>query len=209
MGSARGDGLDFFKAGLLANAEEAAAELASRKIRSVRDLGYRDGPRRSGRVRPKYWSWGGADEVPIQEKPNVASLPDLQQPEPWTSLGDLYSVLDDDTAVADTIFVALAGGRAHIERDVAERVIRSWWGDDDDDNIQNGKGRKQPPQRQRRRQFDRDAFYRSVRRGQLEFVASWAAFLSVSGVAGLGIIFPTNPIQLALVDALEVVLGKR
>jgi hypothetical protein len=193
--------VDFFKAGLLANKEEEAAQLASKKIRSLTNLGFskvtkNQKQRRSSSIRPKYWAWGGADERAIQDKPNYDPInnPDYC-PEPWVSLPDFYTLVGDDTAVADTIFVALAGGRAFVERDVAEQVLQQWYG-----NKNSGSGGGGAT-------FNKDAFLQTVRRGQQDFLWGWGSFLSITGLALVGIVFPTNPLQIALVHALDVVVG--
>jgi hypothetical protein len=193
--------VDFFKAGLLANKEEEAAKLASKKIRSLANLGFskptttkaallkksQSPPqrRRSSLIRPKYWAWGGAEERAIQDKPNYDPINNPNCPDPWVSLSDFYRLVDDETA--DTIFVALAGGRAFVERDVAEQILQEWY--------QNGSSTT----------LDKDAFFQTVRRGQQDFVWGWGSFISITGLALLGIIFPTNPLQMALVHALDAV----
>ncbi|KAG7339034.1 hypothetical protein IV203_021485 [Nitzschia inconspicua] len=185
----KNDSVDFFKAGLLANAQEEAALLASKKIRSVKDLGYTQPPKRSATIRPKYWAWGGADELPIQSKANYdPNNPNC--PESWVSLSQFYRLLKDDTAVADTIFVALAGGRAFIERNVAEDIIEQWYPSNN------------------KKTFDKTAFFKSVQQGQQDFLVGWGSFLGITGFAIIGIIFPTNPLQVALVNAMGVLLTK-
>jgi hypothetical protein len=97
-------------------------------------------------------------------------------------VADFYKIVKDDTAIADTIFVALAGGGAHIEREVAEGVIDSW--------RPSGK-------------MDEVAFKKSVQQGRQGFIAGWAAFVGITSFSIIGIAWPTNPLQLALVDLLE------
>jgi hypothetical protein len=182
---------DLFKAGLLANCEETAADLASSKIRSVQDLGWKQPTaRRPSSIRPKYWAWGGADELPLQDKPNYDASSE-NCPEKWLTLSDFYTIVKDDTAVADTIFVALAGGRAFVERNVAENVLEQWYS--------GGSGKS--------KRFNRDAFFKTVKRGQQDFLLGWGSFLGITGFAVVGIVFPTNPLQLALVNGLEVLTG--
>jgi hypothetical protein len=205
-----------FKAGLLANVEEEAALLAAKKVRSLDDLGWETrgkpglSPRRRRRssVRPKFWAWGGATEVPLQDKPNYDPANNPNTPDRWLSLEELYVRLDDDTAVADTIFVALAGGRAFCERDVADRVLDLWWGTGGGDDSE-AAGQKQMKKKKQPSSFNRAAFYQTVQRGRQEFLAQWAAFLGVTGFAVAGIVFPTNPLQMALVDVLDGVVFKR
>ena len=190
-GQEEGPGL--FKAGLLANCEEEAADLANKKIRSVKDLGWTKPAKRAGNMRPRHWAWGGSGEKSVQDKPGYdESSP--QCVEKWLSLEDFYAIVKDDTAVADTIFVALAGGGAFIERDVAESVIAKW----------------RPSSGTKGRGFaaiDTAAFKKTVSDGRTKFLAGWGAFSFITGFAVLGIIFPNNPVQLALVDSLELILG--
>ena len=137
--------------------------------------------KRAGNTRPRHWAWGGAGEKPVQDKPNY----DESSPmcvEKWLGLEEFYGIVKDDSAIADTIFVALAGGGAYIERDVAESVIAKW--------------------RDGGKSFDNDAFLKTVKDGQTKFIAGWAGFGFATGTALIGIIFPTNPLQLALVDLL-------
>lgn len=178
--------LGLFKAGLLANLDDEAMELAKKKIKSVQDLGWKASTpkKRRGKIRPKHWAFGGSDEKSVQNKPNYDPNSPLAV-ESWLSLKDFYVLMKDDTAIADTIFVALAGGGAFIERDVAEEIIATW--------------------RPSRGTFDEDAFAKSVRVGRNKFLIGWVFFLSVTGFCLTGIIFPTNPLQLALVDILEQV----
>jgi hypothetical protein len=174
-----------FKAGLLANLESEAAQLASKKIRSVKDLGWTKPAKRAGNTRPRHWAFGGAKEKPVQEKPNYdESAPNAV--EKWLPLDEFYAILKDDTAVADTIFVSLAGGGAFVERDVAEKVIESW----------------RPAGK-----FDESAFLKSVQAGRNKFLAGWAVFGGVTGFCVIGIAFPTNPAQMALVDLLDKLLN--
>ena len=173
--------LEAFKAGILANVEEEAADLASKKIRSVGDLGWKGPAKRRGGTRPRHWAFGGAGELAVQDKPNY----DPTNPmcvEPWLSLDDFYQKMGDDTAVADTIFVALAKGGSHVEREVAEQVIDQWRASS---------------------KFDQGAFLKTVQQGRVDFLLGWAAFLGITGFAGAGIVFPTNPLQMALVNFLD------
>ena len=181
---------NLFKAGIAADCDEEACALAKKKIKSVQDLGWKtknknigDGSnRRQSSVQPKFWAWGGADELALQDKPNYDPENPFT-PEPWLSLDEFYALVGDDTAVADTIFVSLAGGRAHATRAKCEDVIGKWY----------GSGRK----------FDDDAFYVTIQQGRQEFIAQWSAFLGITGFCILGIVAPTNPLQLALVGFLE------
>lgn len=176
---------EVFKAGFFANCDDEAAILASKKIRSVKDLGWKGPAKRRGATRPRHWSFGGTTEKPVQEKPNYDESA-ANCVEKWLPLQDFYAIVKDETAVADTIFVALAGGGAFVERDVAEEVIAKW-------RPSGGK-------------FDEAAFLRTVKEGRNKFALGWLVFLGFLGFAGAGIIFPTNPLQLALVDVLESAL---
>ena len=201
-----GGGSEFFKAGLLANVEEEAGQLASKTIRSVADLGWKTKvPKRRGNTRPRHWAFGGAGEKAIQDKPNYDPTNPLCV-EAWLSLQEFYAIVKDDTAVADTIFVALAKGGAYIEREVAEDVIAQWRG--------GGSGRAStsagPSLFGRTAKgaaagFDQGAFVKTVQEGRVDFLKGWAAFVAITGVAVAGIVFPTNPLQLALVDVLETI----
>ena len=181
---------NLFKAGITADCDEEACALAKKKIKSVQDLGWKnknkntgtDSNRRQSSVQPKFWAWGGADELPLQDKPNYDPNNPFT-PEPWLSLEDFYALVGDDTAVADSIFVALAGGRAHATRAKCEDVVGKWY----------SSGRK----------FDDGAFYATIQQGRQEFIAQWSAFLGITGFCILGIVAPTNPLQLALVGILE------
>jgi hypothetical protein len=184
---------ELFKAGFLANLEMEAADLAAKKIRTIKDLGWNKAAKRAGRIRPRHWAWGGGGEKAVQDKPNYDEASSMCV-EKWLSLTDFYKIVKDDTAVADTIFVALAGGGAFVERQVAEDVLAKWR-----PTLNNNNGKKTT--------FDTDAFLKTVKDGRTKFVIGWAAFSFVTGFAATGIIFPTNPVQLALVDLLESVMG--
>ena len=200
---------EFFKAGLLANVEEEAALLASRKIRSIQDLGWSGPAKRRGKTRPRHWAFGGAGEKSIQDKPNY----DPDSPlcvESWLSLADFYQIVQDDTAVADTIFVALAKGGAYIEREVAEQVLARWRPKSSATTTTKDTRKTAFPRFPSESStaastaFDTKAFLQTVQEGRQEFLLGWAAFVTLTGVAVAGIVFPTNPLQLALVDLLEV-----
>jgi hypothetical protein len=187
------DNNELFKAGLLADesSKELAIKLASTKIRKVSDLKIwkekSNLKNKSSSIRPKYWSFGGNDELPIQDKANY-STDNPNCSEPWLGLQDFYSVIDNDTAAADIIFVSLAGGRAFIERDVAESVLNQWWNNDNNNS----------------NKFDPISFEQTVKNGQRDFITSWSIYVGVIGIAGTGIAFPNNPIQLGLVHILDM-----
>ena len=145
---------ELFKAGLLANLEAEAAQLASKKLKSVKDLGWKQPALRRGGTRPRHWAFGGSGEKAVQDKPNY----DPDSPlcvEKWLSLQEFYAIVKDDTAIADTIFVALAGGGAFVEREVAEEVLAQW--------RPNGS-----------RQLDEAAFLKTVQSGRQKFLLGWA-----------------------------------
>lgn len=216
MGGGDGKQNELFKAGLLANLEDEAAALASQKIRSVQDLGWSSKvpAKRRGNTRPRHWAFGGAGEKAVQDKPNY----DPENPlcvEKWLSLQDFYGLLKDDTAVADTIFVALAKGGAYVEREVAEQVLARWRPARTSATTTTSAGtggagifgRKAGGGGRSAAAFDKQAFLKTVQEGRQDFLVGWAAFFTITGVAVAGIVFPTNPLQLALVDLLESVMG--
>lgn len=193
---------EVFKGGLFADefSQERAAELVSEKIRTVSDLGWKEKEaRRPSRIRPKLWPFGGDSELAIQDKANY-SPKNPNCPDPWLGLQDFYLLLNDDTAAADLIFVALAGGRAFVERSNAEAVLDRWWGTGGAMTVGTRK-----PKRNQKRQFDRLAFEQTVKTGQRDFIAAWSSFLGLTGFAAAGILFPNNPFQLALVDLIDTI----
>ncbi|MGK3746795.1 MAG: hypothetical protein ACI90V_013658 [Bacillariaceae sp.] len=186
------DNNELFKAGLLADesSKELAIKLASTKIRKVSDLKiWKEKSNLKNKssisIRPKYWSFGGNDEFPIQDKANY-STDNPNCSEPWLGLQDFYSVIDNDTAAADIIFVSLAGGRAFIERDIAESVLNQWWNSNDS------------------KKFDPVSFEQTVKIGQRDFITSWSVYVGVIGIAVTGIAFPNNPIELGLVRIVDM-----
>lgn len=195
---------ELFKGGLLADEEsqERAVELASRKLRKISDLGWKgtESSRRQSNIRPKLWSFGGNSELAIQDKANY-SPENPNCPEPWLGLEEFYSLLNDDTAAADLIFVSLSGGRAFVERNVAESVLDRWWGT----SAATDEPQKQKRRQKQKQQFDRLAFEQTVKAGQRDFIAGWSLFAGLTGFAVVGIVFPTNPLELALVDLLDAI----
>mmetsp|Transcript_8146 Transcript_8146/g.17562 ORF Transcript_8146/g.17562 Transcript_8146/m.17562 type:complete len:257 (-) Transcript_8146:136-906(-) len=191
---------ELFKAGLLADEEsqERAVELASKKLRTISDLGWKGSEaRRRSSIRPKLWPFGGSDELAIQDKANY-SPENPNCPEPWLGLEEFYGLVNDDTAAADIIFVSLGGGRAFVERDIAESVLDRWWG-----NSSSAMEGSKKSRRGQKKNFDRIAFEQTVKAGQRDFITAWSVFLGFTGFALVGIVFPTNPLQLALVDLLD------
>jgi len=179
-----------FKAGLFANLEQEAAVLASSRIKSVDQLGWKGTAKRRGNARPRHWAFGGAGEKAVQDKPNYDESSPLCV-EKWLSLADFYQIVKDDSAAADTIFVALAKGGAFVEREVAEQVLDQWY------------PTAATPRQRSARTFDEAAFLKTVQQGRQDFLVGWGLFGGITGLAVTGIVFPTNPFQLALVDLLE------
>ena len=62
-------GFPVFNGGLLDKKEAEAAQLAA-KIKTVKDLGWTQPPKRRGATRPRHRAYGGQDEEPIQFKAN-------------------------------------------------------------------------------------------------------------------------------------------
>jgi hypothetical protein len=87
------------------------------------------------------------------------------------SLSDFYALVDDDTAVADAILVALAGGRTFIE------------------TRHESHDRKNLPTISTGTNLDKDAFLQIVRREQQDFLWGWGFFFSLIGLAFLGLAF--------------------
>lgn len=81
------------------------------------------------------------------------------------------------------MFVALAGGNAFAEREVAEQKIDQW----------------RPSGT-----FDETAFLKTVQQGRNELAFGWSIFSFIVGFAALGLVAPTNPGA----KALEAVLGQ-
>mmetsp|Transcript_8181 Transcript_8181/g.22779 ORF Transcript_8181/g.22779 Transcript_8181/m.22779 type:complete len:249 (-) Transcript_8181:197-943(-) len=167
--------------GAFASMEEEASAIAS-KLRSAKDLGWTGPPLRRGNTRPRHRAYGGTTELPIQDKPNYDPSSD-NCVERWLSLEDFYVRVKESGPAADTVFVALAGGRSCVERDVAEKLIDEW--------------RSGP-----RGAFDESKFLASVKKGRADLAIGWAGFAAANFFFASCIVFPTNPAAKALEQAL-------
>jgi hypothetical protein len=167
--------------GAFADMDGEAALLAS-KIKSVKDLGWTGPALRKGNTRPRHRAYGGTTELPIQSKPNYDPTSD-NCVEKWLSLEDFYALVKNSSPAADTVFVALAGGRSCAERDVAEQLIDDW--------------RSGP-----RGAFDEDRFLASVKKGRTDLAIGWAGITAANAFFASCIAFPTNPAAKALEQAL-------
>ena len=168
--------------GAFADQDEAAAKIAS-KIKTVKDLGWTASPKRKGGTRPRHRAYGGTSEQPIQLKPNYDETNE-KCPEKWLSLDEFYGLVGDSSPAADTVFVALAGGKSCAERDICEKRLDEW--------------RSGP-----RGSFDVAEFQRSVRDGRTDLAIGWGLFLSVNSFFVSCIVFPTNPAAKALESGLS------
>ena len=177
--------------GAFANAEDEAALIAS-KIKTVKDLGWTAPPKRKGGTRPRHRAYGGTTELPIQSKPNYDPTAE-NCVEKWLSLEEFYELPvvkssskkasgSSSTAAADTVFVALAGGRSCAERDDCEKLIAEW--------------------RSGGNAFDEDKFLASVKRGRTDLAVGWAGITAANAFFASCIAFPTNPAAKGLEQAL-------
>ena len=176
--------------GAFANAEDEAALLAS-KIKTVRDLGWSAPPKRKGGTRPRHRAYGGTTELPIQSKPNYDPTAE-NCVEKWLSLEEFYELPvikssskkagGSSTAAADTVFVALAGGRSCAERDDCEKLLAEW--------------------RSGGNAFDEGKFLASVKRGRTDLAVGWAGITAANAFFASCIAFPTNPAAKGLEQAL-------
>ena len=176
--------------GAFANAEEEAALIAS-KIKSVKDLGWTAPPKRKGGTRPRHRAYGGTTELPIQSKPNYDPTAE-NCVEKWLSLEEFYELPvikssskkagGSSTAAADTVFVALAGGRSCAERDDCEKLLAEW--------------------RSGGNAFDEGKFLASVKRGRTDLAVGWAGITAANAFFASCIAFPTNPAAKGLEQAL-------
>lgn len=164
--------LPMFTGGAFDGVESEAVKVASR-IRSVKDLGWTSAEaKRAGSMRPRHRAFGGEGEDPVQSKPNYDES-NPQCVEKWLAQEDFESKFRISGPVADTIFVALAGGGAFAERSVCEEKIAQW---------QAG-GKK----------FDEAQFLKTVQAGRRDLAVGWAIFGSAITWAACGILLPTNP----------------
>lgn len=185
-----------FKGGLLSDEDEseimdAAVKIAS-KIKTTKDLGWTQPPKRKGKARPRSRAWGGEGEMPVQTKANYDESKE-NCVEKWLTIEDLvkYTKCQPGPA-ADTVFVALAGGTKYAERDVCEEKIQQWT-----NGVARGK-------------INEEAFAKSVKAGRNSLITSYVSFLSVNAFFASCIIFPTNPAAKGLetlVDSLKDNLG--
>lgn len=177
---------DLFTGGAFDKQESEAAQLASR-IKSVKDLGWTSPSKRRGNTRPRHRAFGGESEKPVQEKPNYDETNPLCV-EKWLTQEEFYNKVGDSGPAADTVFVALAGGGAFAERDVAAAKIAQW--------------------RSSANNFDEQAFLKSVQEGGAELALGWGLFSGVVGFAVAGIILPTNPTVKAFEGLLAQIVGE-
>jgi len=185
-----------FKGGLFSDDDEseimASAIKIALKIKTTKDLGWTQAPKRKGKARPRSRAWGGEGEKPVQSKANYDESKE-NCVEKWLTIEDLvkYTKCQPGPA-ADTVFVALAGGAKYAERDVCEEKIQQWT-----DGAARGK-------------INEEAFIKSVKAGRNSLIASYVSFLSVNTFFASCILFPTNPAAKgleSLVDSLKDNLG--
>jgi len=163
-----------------------AVKLASR-IKTVKDLGWKQPPKRRGNARPRPRAWGGEKEMPVQLKPNYDESKE-KCVEKWLTIEDFCTNLRTSQGpVADTVYVALAGGSKYAEREECEKIINVWYSD----------GKK----------FDETAFTKSVQSGRTKLAVGWGSFLSINTFFLSCIIFPTNPAAKALENLVSQVQG--
>jgi len=158
---------------------EKASKIASR-IKSTKDLGWTQPPKRSGSARPRHRAWGGEKELPIQSKPNYDETRE-NCVEKWLTIEDFSALTKSSGPEADTVFVAFAGGAKYAEREFCEEVIAQWRSGEGN-NRSRGAG-----------VFNEAAFEKSVKNGRASLFTGWATFLSISTFFATCIILPTNP----------------
>ena len=168
--------------GAFADQDDAAIKIASR-IKTVKDLGWTAPPKRKGGTRPRHRAFGGTTEQPIQLKPNYDETNE-KCPEKWLSVDDFYNMVRDSSPAADTVFVALAGGKSCAERDICVQKLEEW---------------RSGPQGT----FDEAAFLKSVTDGRRDLAVGWGLFLSINTFFASCIVFPTNPAAKALESGLS------
>jgi len=154
-----------------------AAKIASR-IKSTKDLGWTQPPRRRGNARPRHRAWGGEGEKSVQDKPNYDEAKEMCV-EKWLTIEDFCAKTKSTGPAADAAFVALAGGAKYAERDKCEAIVAQW--------RSGGSGGKGGGQ------FDEAAFEQSVQAGRTALFTGYGSFLSVTSFFATCILFPTNP----------------
>jgi len=187
-----------FTGGMFENESEtlASAVVIAQRIKSVNDLGWTQTAKRSGSIRPRHRAWGGEGERAIQNKPNYDETAE-NCVEKWLGMNEFLECTGGEEGPAtDTVFVALAGGKKFVERDVCDAKIKQWTSASSlassSDSRQNmfDFGRKKSGAGS----FDEAAFLKSVKDGRNDLVLGWALFLSVNSFFASAIIFPTNPV---------------
>lgn len=181
----------FFTGGIFENekniVDDEASKIAS-KIKSSQTLGWKttgNNRRKKGSMRPRHRAFGGEGEKPVQLKPAYDETSSFS-PEKWLTQEDMNTYLKCKPGPAsDTVFVALAGGAKYAERDVCEKKIEEW-------SIS--------------KKFNKEAFMKSVQQGRQDLIIGWVLYLTLSGTAAAGIIFPNNPLNLQLVKLIEYII---
>lgn len=162
--------LPMFTGGAFDGVESEAAKVASR-IRSVKDLGWTAPEKRAGSARPRHRAFGGEGEEPIQAKANYDETnPNVV--EKWLTQEEFEKKFRVSGPVADTVFVALAGGGAFAERNKCEACIAQW---------------------QSSGKFDEAQFVKTVQAGRRGLAIGWGIFGGANVWALAGILLPTNP----------------
>lgn len=156
-----------------------ATKIASR-IKSVKDLGWSQPPKRRGNTKPRHRAWGGEKELPVQSKPNYDESKE-NCVEKWLTIEDFCAKTKSSGPAADTAFVALAGGAKYAEREVCEEIITQWRSAGG-----NAGGRGVG-------QFNDAAFEKSVKGGRTALFTGYGTFLTVTTFFATCILFPTNP----------------
>jgi len=156
-----------------------AAKIASR-IKSTKDLGWTQPPKRRGNTKPRHRAWGGEKELPVQSKPNYDEAKE-NCVEKWLTVEDFCAKTKSSGPAADTTFVALAGGAKYAEREVCEEIITQWRSGGSN---KGGRGVGQ---------FNEAAFEKSVKAGRTALITGWGTFLTITTFFATCILFPTNP----------------
>jgi len=174
-----------FKGGMFGDEDPIpeAVKIAS-KIKSLKDLGWTQPPKRAGNTRPRHRAWGGESEKPVQLKANYDESNEMCV-EKWLTKEEFDAKTRSSGPAADAVFVALAGGAAYAERDNVESLLAAW---------RDG------------RNFNEAAFVSSVKKGQSELLTGWAFFIGLNAFFASCIVFPTNPANKFFEAALESLL---